>query len=83
MFGEYGIETETKHAEKEKYLGITEKTLKTHKRLSEQYRNSGKSFSAGFGFPPPHPSRSKYMLSYLSPPCAYLCAHTILVIKKQ
>lgn len=33
MFVEYGIETETKHAEKEKYLGITEKTLKNHERL--------------------------------------------------
>ena len=54
MFGEYGVETETKRAEKEKYLGITEKTLKTHKRLSEQCRNSGKSFNTGFGFPYPN-----------------------------
>lgn len=36
MSGEYGIETEIKQAEKNKYLRITEKPLKTQERLSEQ-----------------------------------------------
>lgn len=43
MFGEYGMETESKHDE-DKYFGITEKSPKTCKILSKHCRNSGKSF---------------------------------------
>lgn len=51
MFGEYV--TEAKHGGKEKYFAI--KTLKTYKRLSEQHRKSGNSFSTDFGFCHPAP----------------------------
>lgn len=54
MFGDCGIETENKHAEKEKYLRITKKTLKTQKRSSEQHRHSDKSVLA-YPHRPPFP----------------------------
>lgn len=83
MFGEYGMETESKHDE-DKYFGITEKSPKTCKILSKHCRNSGKSFIDSFyWFFFFLPSRSKYILCYLCLSYVYLCAHIILVIKKQ
>lgn len=81
MFGEYGMETESKHDE-DKYFGITEKSPKTCKILSKHCRNSGKSFIGplihlilSFVFFFFLPSRSKYILCYLCLSYVYPCIH--------
>jgi len=63
-------------------------SLKRHLKLIESYLNNVETWARVLVLvlappPPPQSSRSKYILTYLSPPCVFLCAHTIVVTKKQ